>query len=144
MATDVTVGASGGATMSRALPAAATRPALLPSAHCMPAARHHTAMTTTNTMLYADVSEPTKTAPPICSATMITSCTRPPGLSCSAMAPPMTPAPAAHMAAAPPSTASASTAIARIPSRLRVTAPMSGAVGLRASKTRLPVVTRPF
>ena len=50
MATDVTVGASGGATMSRALPAAATRPALFPSAHCMPAARHHTAMTTTNTM----------------------------------------------------------------------------------------------
>ncbi len=91
-------------------------PHCFPSAHCIPAARHHTAMTTMNRTVYADVSEPTKTAPPICNATMTTSCTRPPGLSCNAMAEQTTPAPAAQIAAAPVSTASARTAIARTPS----------------------------
>ena len=97
-----------------------------------------------NRTLYADVNEPTKTAPPICNATMTTSCTRPPGLSCKAMAPHTTPVPATHIAAAPVSRAMARVAIARTPSRLRITAPISGVGGLKASKTRLPVTIHPF
>ena len=44
-------GATGGEITSSAAVAAATMPALLPSAHCMPAAKHHTATTAMNTAL---------------------------------------------------------------------------------------------
>src|SRR2546427_3135340 len=150
--TAVTVGATGGEITNRAALAAATRPGLLPSAHCMPAAKHQTATTARNTPSYdADIA-PRKTAAPSCSDTTMTSGTRPAGLSCIAIAPAIAAAPEAHTAADGDADASATAAIARTPSRLRDTAPMSGVVCRRAQVharpagaiTPLPVAIQPF
>src|SRR3954468_3284611 len=84
--TAVTVGVTGGEITNRAALPAATRPGLLPSAHCMPAAKHQMATTARNTASYDAVTAPRKTAAPNCSETTITSGTRPAGLSCIAIA----------------------------------------------------------
>ena len=137
-------GSSGGAITNNALAAAATSPGLPPSAHCMPAAKHHSATTTTNATSLDAVNAPRNTAAPICNDTMMTSGTRPPGLSCSAMAPAIAAALAAHTAAIGEFQYSATAAIARTPSRLRATAPASGVFSLRASTARLPSITCPL
>ena len=49
--TAVSEGATGGEITNSAAVAAATSPGPLPSAHCMPAAKHHTATTAMNTAL---------------------------------------------------------------------------------------------
>ena len=135
-------GGAGGVTTSSALAAAAMSPACEPTAHSMPAEKHHTATTPTNTMPYAAVNAPTQTATPSSSDTATTSGTRRNGVSCNAAAPAIAPAPAANIAAAGEPTYRATAAIARTPSRLRATAPASGElVNRRALIRALPLIT---
>ena len=114
-----------------AAPAAATRPALALMAQCIPAATHHSAVTTTNAMLLPSVSEPSSTASAISRETTTTVGNRLRGLSCKALAP-------ATMAAAPALTAAAgeiiqpeTTMTTTTPARLRATAPASYNVSRR-------------
>src|ERR1700694_1503704 len=140
-AVDVTAaegdGDDAGVVTRSALAAAAASPALAPSAHCMPAAKHHTATTNTNTALYAAVSVPSSTATPISSDTATTRGIRPRGLSWSAVAPAIAAAPAADVAAPAEPQCTATAATTRTPSKLRATAPTSGTGGRRALIIRL-------
>ena len=142
--TDDTDGEISGAVTSNALAAAATSPALAPSAHCMPTAKHHSAITPTKMALYADVKEPSRTAAPISSDTAITRGIRPRGLSCSAVAPAIAAAPAAAVAAPVDPQRRAIAATTSTPSRLRATAPRSGDETRKDIRDRLPLITRPL
>src|ERR1700694_1968890 len=129
-AVDVTAaegdGDDAGVVTRSALAAAAASPALAPSAHGMPAAKHHTATTPANTALYAAVNVPSSTATPISSDTATTRGIRPRGLSWSAVAPAIAAAPAADVAAPAEPQCTATAATTRTPSKLRATAPTSG------------------